>query len=188
MLEVKRLCAVLVATLSVGSGGLAQAETQPLPTIKSLDLQRFLGKWHEIALIPNRFQRKCVRDTEAEYAAGESAELVVRNRCVTADGTVDVAIGVARRVAPDDSARLQVRFAPASLAWLPMVWGDYWVIGLADDYRYAVIGEPSRSFLWILARGTALSSTDQNAIDSLLRAVGYDPQRLVKTPQSGGNR
>lgn len=132
MLEIKRLCAVLVATLLVGFGGLAQAETQPLPTVKSLDLQRFLGKWPEIALIPNRFQRKCVRDTEAEYAAGESAELVVRNRCVTADGAVEVAIGV--------------------------------------------------------ARGTALSSTDQNAIDGLLRAVGYDPQRLVKTPQSGRTR
>lgn len=188
MLEIKRLCAVLVAPLLVGFGGMAQAETQALPTVKSLDLQHFLGKWQEIALIPKRFQRKCVRDTEAEYAALESAELVLRNRCVTADGSVEVANGVARRVAPEDAARLQVRFAPAWLAWLAMVWGDYWVSGLADDYRYAVIGEPRRSFLWILARGTALSSTDQNAIDGLLRAVGYDPQRLVKTLQSGGTR
>jgi apolipoprotein D and lipocalin family protein len=64
------------------------------------------------------------------------------------------------------------------------VWGDYWVIGLADDYRYAVVGEPSREYLWILARTTRLSPQDRSAIDNLLRASGYDPARLVESPQS----
>lgn len=188
MPEIKRLCSVALVTLLVSFAGAAGAEITPLPTVKSLDLQRFLGKWHEIALIPNRFQRKCVRNTEAEYAASGPGELLVRNRCVAADGSVEVAIGVARRGSPEDPTRLQVRFAPAWLAWLPMVWWDYWVIGLADDYRYAVVGEPSRTFLWILARNTGLSSADRIAIDALLLSVGYDPQRLVKTPQSGGVR
>lgn len=182
------MCSVPLAALLISLAGAAGAEMAPLPTVKSLDLQRFLGKWHEIALIPNHFQRKCVRDTEADYAAGESGELLVRNRCIAADGSVELAIGAARRVSPDDPTRLQVRFAPVWLAWLPMVWGDYWVIGLADDYRYAVVGEPSRSFLWILARDTSLSSADRIAIDALLRSVGYDPQRLVKSLQSGGTR
>ena len=188
MFEIKRLCALALATLLLGFWGVAGAEMAPLPTVKSLDLPRFLDKWHEIALIPNRFQRKCVRDTEAEYAAGGAAELLVRNRCVAADGSVEVAIGAARRVNPGDPTRLQVRFAPSWLAWLPLVWGDYWVIGLADDYRYAVLGEPSRSFLWILARDTAFCSADRVAIDALLLSVGYDPQRLVSSPQSGGVR
>lgn len=179
---------MVAATLLAGFGGLAETETQSLPTVKSLDLQRFLGKWHELALITNRFQRKCMRDTEAEYAALVTGERLVRNRCVSADGSVDVAISAARRVTPDHAARLQIRFASAWLAWLTMVWSDYWVIGLADDCRYASVGEPSRRFLWILARGTGLSNADQSVVEGLLLSVVYDPQRLVKTPQSGGVR
>lgn len=188
MLEIKRLCALLVATQLVGFGGLAEAKMQSLPTVKLPDVQSFIGKWHEIALINNCFQRTCVRDTEAKYAVREAGELLLRYRCVTVDGLVEVAIGAARRVTPDDSTRLQLRFAPAWLAWLPVVWGDYRVMGLADDSRYAVVGELGRGFLRILARGTGLSNTDQIAIEGLLRSVGYDPQRLVKTPLSSGMR
>ena len=188
MLEVSKWAALVFAVVLISFGTLAWAGSAPLPTVKSLDLQRFLGKWHEIALIPNRFQRKCVRDTEAEYAVGEPRELLVRNRCISADGSVEVALGMARRVKADDAAPLQVRFAPAWLSWLPMVWRDYWVIGLADDYRYAVIGEPGRAYSWILARNASLSGADRTAIEALLRSVGYDPQRLVESPQSGGRR
>ena len=81
-----------------------------------------------------------------------------------------------------------MRFAPSWLSWLPLVWGDYWVIGLAPDYRYAVVGEPSRQYLWILARDTRLSQDDRTAIDTLLGAAGYEPQRLVETPQSGNHQ
>jgi apolipoprotein D and lipocalin family protein len=89
---------------------------------------------------------KCARDTSAEYSAGTGDELIVKNRCINADGGVEAVTGVARRVDAADPTRLKVRFAPARLAWLPVVWGDYWVIGLADDYRYAVVGEPSREY------------------------------------------
>lgn len=76
--------------------------------------------------------------------------------------------------------QLQVRFAPEWLAWLPWVWGDYWVIQLAADYRYAVIGEPKREFLWVLARETQLSSADWLAIEARLNEQGYDPAKLVR--------
>ena len=81
-------------------------------------------------------------------------------------------------------ATLAVRFAPAWLAWLPLVWGDYWVIDLADDYRYAVVGEPSREYLWVLARGPQLADADWHRIVARLPALGYDPARLVRTPAS----
>ena len=164
------------------------AEMHPLLTVKALDFSRYLGKWHEISKYPNKFQRKCIRDTSAEYSLGDQGEVIVRNRCTTADGTVEAVTGAARRVAPEDPTRLKVRFAPSWLSWLPLVWGDYWVIGLAPDYRYAVVGEPSRQYLWILARNTRLSQDDRTAIDSQLGAAGYEPQRLVETPQSGNHQ
>ena len=76
--------------------------------------------------------------------------------------------------------QLQVRFAPAWLSWLPMVWGNYWVIQLAPDYRYVVVGEPSREFLWVLARDTQLNAADWLTIESRLKEQGYDPAKLVR--------
>jgi apolipoprotein D and lipocalin family protein len=76
-----------------------------------------------------------------------------------------------------------VSFLPAFLRWLPIGWGNYWVIGLAPDYRYAVVGEPSREYLWILSRTPALAEQDRKTIDELLRTQGYDPAKLVATPQ-----
>jgi apolipoprotein D and lipocalin family protein len=166
--------------VSVCTAALA-TDPAPLATVKALDARRYLGTWNEIAMYPNFFQRKCARDTSAEYSAGEGAEIVVQNRCVNAEGGVEMVTGVARRADPADPTRLKVRFAPSWLAWLPLVWGDYWVIGLADDYRYAVVGEPRRDYLWILARATRLSREDRATIDGLLRAAGYDPARLVET-------
>jgi len=178
------ILAWVAASLGPAAATASGTEPAPLATVKSLDARRYLGTWHQIALIPNFFQRKCARDTSAEYSAGVGDEIIVKNRCINAEGGLEAVTGVARRVEPADPTRLKVRFAPAWLAWLPVVWGDYWVIGLADDYRYAVVGEPSREYLWILARSTRLSPQDRAAIDNLLRAAGYDPARLVESPQS----
>ena len=174
----------VMGLLAAAGSSVVHAEPAPLATVKLLDAKRYLGTWHQIALIPNFFQRKCARDTSAEYSAGKGDEIVVQNRCVNAEGGVESVTGAARRVDAADPSRLKVRFAPDWLAWLPVVWGDYWVIGLADDYRYAVVGEPSREYLWILARSTRLSAQDRAAIDTLLRASGYDPARLVESPHT----
>lgn len=154
----------------------------PLTSVGSVDLGRYAGRWYEIAHYPNRFQRQCVGDTTAEYAPRDDGALQVTNRCATANGTTE-AIGVARRV-DGRTDRLEVSFLPAVLRWLPIGWGDYWVIGLAPDYRYAVVGEPSREYLWILSRTPTLAPDDRRAIDALLRAQDYDPAKLAETPQS----
>ena len=104
-----------------------------LATIPSLDLPRYLGTWYEIAKFPNRFQRKCAGFTTATYTALPDGRVQVENRCRLADGGTDVAVGIARQVGPASSPRLKVRFAPALLSFIPMVWGDYWVIDLDRD-------------------------------------------------------
>jgi apolipoprotein D and lipocalin family protein len=153
---------------------------EPLATVGDVDLVRYAGRWYEVAKYPNRFQSQCLADTTATYRLLDDGAVSVVNRCRTASG-VDEASGMARRV-DGRSDRLEVSFLPAALRWLPFGWGDYWIIELAPDYRYAVVGEPSRKYLWILARSGVLSPEDRRGIEARLPAHGYDPTRLVESP------
>jgi apolipoprotein D and lipocalin family protein len=167
-----------MAALVLAAGAVSAAE--PLATVGDVDLARYAGQWHEVAKYPNRFQAQCVSDTTATYALRDDGNVAVVNRCRTRDG-YDRVDGVARRV-DGRTDRLQVSFLPAVLRWLPIGWGDYWVIELAPDYRYAVVGEPSRQYLWVLSRTPALSPEDRRNIEARLAAHGYDATRLVNSP------
>ncbi len=167
-----------MAALVLAAGAVSAAE--PLATVGDVDLARYAGQWHEVAKYPNRFQAQCVSDTTATYALREDGNVAVVNRCRTRDG-YDQVDGVARRV-DGRTDRLQVSFLPAVLRWLPIGWGDYWVIELAPDYRYAVVGEPSRKYLWVLSRTPELSPEDRRSIEARLPAHGYDATRLVHSP------
>lgn len=168
---------LLAATLVSG-----QAQP-PVRTVDAVDLDRYLGDWFEIARYPNRFQDKCVGDVRASYAKRPDGRLDVINRCRVADGSLIDARGVARVVDARTRARLKVRFAPGWLSFLPFVWGDYWILGLADDYSWAVVGSPDRDYLWILARTPALDERTYAAALDVARANGFDTGRLVRTSQ-----
>lgn len=164
----------------------ASQEAHPrsdLATIPALDLPRYLGEWYEIAKFPNRFQRKCVGFTKATYSALPDGRVQVENRCRLADGGTDVAIGVARQIGNASSPRLKVRFAPALLSFIPMVWGDYWIIDLDRDYGLAAVSEPGRDYLWILSRTPTVSKPAYDALVARLAGQGLDVRKLVRTPQ-----
>ncbi|HET7221490.1 MAG TPA: lipocalin family protein [Vicinamibacterales bacterium] len=155
---------------------------QPLRTVDAIDLSRYAGRWYEIARLPNRFQNKCAGDVIAHYALRSDSRIDVINQCRRSDGQIDQAKGIARRAAGAKSdAILQVRFAPAILSFLPGVWGDYWVIGLGPDYTWAVVGEPSRQYLWILARTPAMSDASFAQALEIAKGKGFDITRLVRT-------
>jgi len=153
-------------------------------TVDRVDLDRYLGDWYEIARFPNRFQRACAGDVKAIYAKRADGRIDVINRCRTADGVVE-ARGVARVADARTSAKLKVRFAPAVLSFLPFVWGDYWILGLAGDYSWAVVGSPDRRYLWILARAPALEADRLESALAAARANGFDVGRLVSTRHTG---
>ena len=157
--------------------------TQAVPSIRTVsrvDLDRYAGEWFEVARFPNRFQRQCLGGVRATYARRADGRIDVLNQCRTAGGD-DAARGVARIVDASTNAKLKVRFAPAALSFLPMVWGDYWIIGLADDYSWAVVGSPDRKYLWILARTSTIDAATYARAKEIARANGFDVDRLVPT-------
>ncbi|MDQ3060319.1 MAG: lipocalin family protein [Pseudomonadota bacterium] len=165
----------------------AAAAKAPLPVVAHLDLQRYSGTWHEIARLPNSFQKKCVGgDVSAQYTPLPSGEVSVLNSCRLADGSLSQAQGLARRMPPKegeapDVGRLQVRFAPSWLSWLPMVWGDYWVMDIAEDYSTVLVGTPDRKYLWLLARQPRMAPADVQRWLDKATALGFDKQAVTLT-------
>jgi apolipoprotein D and lipocalin family protein len=163
--------------------GAVQAQTAslnaaPLQTVPAIDVPRYMGTWHEIAKYPNWFQKKCVSSTSATYSLQADGQVQVLNRCKTANGEWSEALGAARQIGAKDSPRLKVRFAPAWLSFIPMVWGNYWVIDIDPDYQWVVVSEPQREYLWILARTPQLPTATLSALQTRLTAKGFDLQRL----------
>ena len=156
---------------------------QPVLPIASLEVARYLGTWFEIAKYPNRFQKKCLSNTTAEYTALGNGRLQVVNRCRVAGGETIEAVGEARQLGAATSPKLEVRFAPAWLSFLPWVWGNYWVIALDDKYQLAAVSEPRRKYLWILSRRPHVEAKAYQALLARLAARGFDLAQLQLTPQ-----
>jgi apolipoprotein D and lipocalin family protein len=151
-----------------------------LEVVNEVDLDRYAGQWYEIASFPQRFQRGCVA-SKAHYTPMGDGRIRVENAC--RDGSFDAewrrAEGTAWVVdASESSAKLRVQF----------FWpfrGDYWIIELDPDYRYAVVGHPSRDYLWILSRTRAMDRQVYEELLVRIAAHGFDPGRLNLTPQPG---
>lgn len=160
-------------------------QEQP-PTSRQVDLTRYAGRWFEIARLPNSFQRGCDRDVVVHYTLRPDGRVSVQNQCVRADGTIQRATAVAKPVAHDEShARLKVRFAPAAFAFLPFVWGNYWILDLAPDYTWALVGEPSRRYFWLLARTPSMPAPQYHELLRKAALKGYDTTQVVRTRQTG---
>jgi len=159
----------------------ANAQAPAVRTVDVVDLERYAGEWFEIARFPNRFQRTCDGDVRALYTRRTDGRIDVINRCRTSDGGQTEAKGVAKVIDPVTSAKLKVRFAPAVLSVLPFVWGDYWILGLAADYSWAVVGSPDRTYLWVLARTPALDTSAYEKALATARTNGFDVARLERT-------
>jgi apolipoprotein D and lipocalin family protein len=149
----------------------------PLQTVPRVDISKYVGTWYEIASYPQWFQEGCT-GTTATYSLRDDGELDVLNRCFlqSLDGKEDTAEGRARVVDTATHAKLEVSF------FRPF-WGDYWVIDLAPDYSYAVVGHPSRDYLWILSRSPTMAPELYAGIVKRLREQGYELDRLQRTLQ-----
>ena len=153
-----------------------------LTVVDNVDLSRYLGRWYEIALIPVWFQKGCAGGTTAEYSLFKDGVVNVVNKCCTEDGKVKEAKGRAWVVDKKHPAKLKVSFV--SLLGLWLFKGDYWIIDLDPDYRYAVVGHPGRDLGWILSRTPTLPENVLQGIGERLTAKGYDFSRFKMTNQT----
>jgi apolipoprotein D and lipocalin family protein len=175
----------LLTAPPLSSAGAPSGIAAPLRVVESVDLKQYAGRWYEAARLPNKFQHKCTGDVLARYTLRADGKIDVVNQCRTADGKMNEAHGIGRRAGDGkNNARLEVRFAPSVFSFLPMTWGDYWIIGLGPDYNWAVVGTPSREYLWILSRTPGISGTSYDRAVEIARGNGFDVNRLVKTPQN----
>ena len=173
------LCVLIVAGVSGFLFSGAATPESTLETVNNVDLERYMGRWYEIAKIPNRFQRKCARDITATYVPRADGNVDVINRCVADDGEEVIARGLAKVVDKQTRAKLKVSFV--RLLGVRLFWGKYWIIGLDPEYKWVLVGEPKRKYGWILAREPRLTPEQEKKAFTLLRDRGYDPDRFVTT-------
>ncbi|HEY9036780.1 MAG TPA: lipocalin family protein [Pseudomonadales bacterium] len=144
--------------------------SEPLPTVPALDLSRYQGDWYEIARLDHWFQRGCTQSS-ALYRLQDDGTVKVTNRCVMEDGKPREALGQAVPV-PERPARFKVSFGFFSRLFTPSD-GNYWVIALDDDYRWAMVGHPNRQYLWILSRSPALDDGIRERLSTQAQALGF---------------
>ena len=181
--------AALAASLAVTAP--AQAATTAgdgaIRPVAAVDVQRYLGDWYQLADLPQWYEAFCLSGTRARYGLNADGTVSVANRCTGPFGTTIPTNGTARVLDPGTNARLQVSFL--SFAGRPIFTGstpNYVIIGLADDYSWAVVGDPSRSSAYLLSRTVTLDAARLAAAKGALSASGYDPCSLTVTPQPGG--
>jgi apolipoprotein D and lipocalin family protein len=181
-LRVQLAAILLVAACTSASG-------PPPTTVSDFEPKRYLGTWHEIAAIPAWFQRHCASDTRAEYTAvPEPGRIGVLNSCRRAEGTLDSARGRARSIGPQAQGRLEVTFFRPLGFWLWPIAGAYDVLALDEDYRWSLVGHPSRDYAWILAREPRLDDATLNRLRKRLATEGYNPCRLILTADADPRR
>ena len=153
------------------------ADSQTLQTVANVDLEKYSGKWYEIASYPQRFQKGC-NCTTAEYTLTEKGYVIVENRCNrdSVKGKQSYIKGKAFVEKNSGNAKLEVQF----------FWpfrGKYWIIDLADDYSFAVVSHPNKKYLWILSRTPKMNDAVYQQIISRLKQKGFDLTKLQITTQ-----
>ncbi len=173
----------VLLTLMLGALAVNAWAQDVMTTVPSLNVQRYMGTWYEVAKLPNPFQKNCVSHTVANYEALPDGTIRVTNRCTEADGKIKVAVGEVRQIGNSTSPKLEVRFAPAWLSFLPFVWGNYWVIDLDPDYQLAAVSEPRGELLWILSRTPTPNNSAFGPLLERLAKRGFDLKKIEPTRQ-----
>lgn len=151
-----------------------QQSRKSLQTVAWVDLNQYTGRWYEIARLPARFEKDCESDVTATYSLRTDGKMDVLNQCRQANGEVKKAHGTAKVIDEATNAKLKVSFF-----W--PIYGDYWVLELGDHYEYAVVGEPSRKYVWILSRSQQMDESLYQSLLSKIAAQGFDVSKITKT-------
>jgi apolipoprotein D and lipocalin family protein len=150
--------------------------------VVNVEIQRYMGLWYAVAHIPTKFEAACAQGTTAYYALLPSGQVEVTNSCYSEAGKQSRIVG--RAWIPDSSQPGKLKVSFVRLFGLSFFPGDYWILDLAADYSYAVVGDPSHSFGWILSRTPTLPDGVLAGIYDRLAANGYARDRFVTIDQT----
>ena len=165
----------LSACATVARQGPSGNAAVPQPA-KPVDLDRYLGRWYELARYEFGWQKDCEAVT-ADYRLLENGEIGVTNGCRqdAVDGEYREATAKGRVVEGSNNTKLKLSF------FGPFYVGNYWVLDRADDYSWSIVGEPSGRNLWILSRDPKPSQAQRQALYDRAAALGYDMSLLRET-------
>jgi apolipoprotein D and lipocalin family protein len=172
---------IIFLAFLISSTVMAKPHYPPLDTVKSVEIDRYLGKWYEIARFDQSFQRNCTA-TEANYSLRKNGDIKVLNRCrlFSPDGKLKESTGRAWVKDKKTNAKLKVQFFLKFLK-IGFLSGNYWIIDLDKDYQYAMIGDPSRKYLWILSRSKTLPDETYQKLLEKAEKLKFDTSKLLKT-------
>ncbi|MFC2079385.1 lipocalin family protein [Candidatus Bipolaricaulota bacterium] len=172
--------ASIMVLVCLGIG--VMAADSPVSVVESVNVTQYMGLWYSIASIPTSFERQCAQGTTAEYSLLENGRIQVINTCYDSEGNKDVARGQAWLPNESETSKLKVSF----VRFLGLWWfgAPYWVIDLAPDYTYAVVGHPSRKYGWILSRTPTLPDDVLAGIFERLESQGYHSDDFRRMDQS----
>ena len=168
-----------IAFLSMAT--LAYASDEKVQTVAKVDLNKYLGTWHEIARKPLYFQNKCDYNVTANYSLNENGRVKVDNKCFNKDGKLQQSIGEASVQNTPENSKLKVSFLPKALRWLPVGRGDYWILKLDEDYQVALVGTPNKKYLWLLSRSPTLDPAIAAEFLDHAKNQGYNLSDLIHT-------
>jgi len=170
---------LLSSLLVIFMGQAALAEPPELKTVEHVDLNRYLGHWYEIARYPAWFEKDCDR-AKAHYSLLPDDTIEVLNTCLRKkDGKVVGNKGLAIVEKNSGNTKLKVNFLPSWLRWTSIGTGNYWIIALDDNYQYAVVSEPQRSYLWVLSRSPKIDPAKWQIISTFLEKNFFDTSKLI---------
>ena len=174
-LRLRSIFVFLMLCWASGCASVPKNASPELQVVPYVDIERYLGKWYEIALYPNWFEKGCFRST-AFYEKLKDGQIKVTNQCRmhSPEGKLNEAIGYAKIADNKTNAKLKVQF------FWPFK-GDYWIIDLDKNYQYAIISEPDRQYLWILSRFPNMDTQTLETLKKKIRSKGFDLTYLKQT-------
>jgi apolipoprotein D and lipocalin family protein len=179
MKALKKIGVAALFAASMITPALAQQEVK---AVDQLDLNKYLGQWHEVARKPLTFQKDCAYNVTANYSLNAKGNVNVDNRCYKANGSMKQSMAEAYVQNAPANSKLKVSFLPKAIRWIPVARGDYWVLKIDQDYQTALVGEPNKKYLWVLSREPQPNKAIVQEYLNYAQSIGYDLSDVIYTP------
>ncbi|MDR3509884.1 MAG: lipocalin family protein [Caulobacteraceae bacterium] len=165
---------IIAIFLALGALTSVAAATVPGPSSKPVDPKKYVGRWYEVARMPNKVQANCAAAT-SDWARQPDGQFQVIQTCHmgSATGSEKTWRGSGRIVDEVTNSKFRIGFFGG------LVQMDYWVLDRGDDYSWCILTTPNPKFLWIMSRRPNLTPAQTTALIERARSMGYDVSKLI---------